>query len=192
MAQDEITGNLVLIGGSAGSLEVIFGLVQKLPATAGAVYVVVIHRKNDADSLLPQLLASRTVMPVREIEDKELMLPNHLYVAPGDYHLLIEDKKSFSLDCSEKWHHSRPSLDVTFESAAQVFGPRVIAVLLSGANADGAVGLRRIKEAGGVTVVQNPATAEVGFMPQQAIRLDAAVRVEDGDAIGDVLRELVQ
>lgn len=177
MAQDAVNLRVVVIGGSAGSLEVVFGIVSALPRRSGAAYVIVLHRKNDNDSLLADLLSSRTAMPVTEVEDKEHVQANHVYIAPPDYHLLFEDEQTFSLDSSEKVHYSRPSIDVTFESAADVFGPRAVGVLLSGANADGADGLKRIKNAGGYTVVQHPESAEVNFMPRQAIKNDAATAV---------------
>lgn len=173
MAQGAVN-RLVVIGGSAGSLEVLLQLLPDLPVQTDACYVVVVHRRADADSLLPGLLAGKTTMPVKEVEDKEAIYPNTVYVAPADYHLLVEDPHSFSLDSSEKVHYSRPSIDVTFESAAEAFGSAVVGVLLSGANADGAAGLKRIRQAGGITAVQDPATAEVGYMPQQAVKAAAA------------------
>lgn len=187
MEKDQIK-RLVVIGGSAGSLDVILGLVSELPVSAGFTFIVVVHRKSDSDSLLANILASRTAMPVCEVEDKEEILPNHIYIAPADYHLLLENKGLFSLDSSEKIHHSRPSIDVTFESAAETFGANVIGILLSGANADGAIGLKAIRDAGGLTVAQNPASAEVPYMPEQAIKLDAASEILDGSQIIDFFK----
>ena len=103
------------------------------------------------------------------MDDKDPILPGHIYLAPADYHLLIETDHQFSLDDSEKVNYSRPSLDVTFESAADVYGPSLVGVLLSGANADGTQGLTAIKKAGGVIIAQKPESAKVAFMPQQAI-----------------------
>lgn len=192
MAKGAVINKVVVIGGSAGSLEVILRLVPDLPVVSGTLFIVVVHRKSDAESLLCNILSRRTTMEVKEVEDKEPILPNIIYVAPSDYHLLVEDETAFALDSSEKIHYSRPSIDVTFESVAQAFGERVIGLLLSGANADGAEGLKEIKGAGGFTMVQNPQSAEVGFMPQQALnsfRVDLVLGI---DEIGKTIRRLVE
>ena len=190
MAEDAINSTrVVVIGGSAGSLEVILRLISHAPATA--VYVIIIHRKNDGESIFANLLSSRTSMPVKEVEDKEPILTGHVYVAPPDYHLLFEDRQNFSLDSSEKIHHSRPSIDVTFESAAETFGKQVIGILLSGANADGAQGLVHIKQAGGYAIVQDPKSAEIDFMPQQAINRQAFDEIIEGESIGIFLAQLL-
>jgi len=192
MAENQMTGfKVVVIGGSAGSLEVIMALVQTLPRSTGAVFIIIVHRKNDQESMLENLLSHRTQIPVRAVEDKDLLLPGNIYIAPPDYHLLIENESSFSLDSSEKVHYSRPSIDVTFESVADVFGSRVIGVLLSGANSDGANGLLKIRKSGGYTFVQNPATADMAYMPQQAIDLGAANEVLDAQELILSLQKLI-
>lgn len=176
MAQNKLS-KAVVIGGSAGSLDVMLNLLPQLAVDAQAVFIIVLHRKPDADTLLADILSRKTEMPVREVEDKESLLPGMVYLAPADYHLLLEDEHTFSLDTSEKVNYSRPSIDVTFESVAEIFGGRSIALLLSGASADGAEGMEKIKAAGGITIAQEPETAEVGFMPQQAILRGAAMHV---------------
>jgi two-component system, chemotaxis family, protein-glutamate methylesterase/glutaminase len=192
MAENNVGFSVVVIGGSAGSLDVIMKMTRHLSPEINAAYIIIVHRKNAADSMLTGLLAARTALPVKEVEDKEALLPGTVYIAPPDYHLLIEDEKSFSLDSSEKVNHSRPSIDVTFESAALVFGHAAIGVLLSGANADGAEGLQKIKNAGGYVIVQDPDTAEVSFMPQQAIKLGNIDAVVTGDELGEKLFQLLQ
>ncbi len=178
MAQNELNRwQLVAIGGSAGSLEVVLKIIAALPVPLNATVIIVLHRKNTHDSPLANIFASRTALPVKEVEDKETLLPGTIYLAPPDYHLLIEDAHNFSLDSSEKIHYSRPSIDVTFESAAETFGSSCVGVLLSGANADGAQGMLAISRKGGYTIAQDPQTAEVGYMPQQAIALNAATTV---------------
>jgi two-component system, chemotaxis family, protein-glutamate methylesterase/glutaminase len=170
MEKNEITtGAVIVIGGSAGSLEVILEITNRLPLFATAIIIIVVHRKIDNDSILEDLIAHKTLYPVKEVEDKDPIIPGTIYIAPPDYHLLIENKDTFSLDSSEKVHFSRPAIDVTFESVAEIFTNRVMGILLSGANADGAAGLVCIKEMGGHTLVQNPKTAEMSIMPQQAI-----------------------
>lgn len=171
MAKNRVTvpGNVVLIGGSTGSIDVLLSLLPALRSPLPFALIITLHRKNTADSTLAELLATKTSIPLREVDDKDPLEPGHIYLAPADYHLLLEQDGTFSLDDSEKINFSRPSIDVTFESAADVYGSALVGILLSGANADGTRGLRAIKEAGGVTIVQQPETAQVAFMPQQAL-----------------------
>lgn len=168
---------LIIIGGSAGSLEVIMHLVRDLPRDFSIPILIVLHRKSEPGNLLQELLSEKTSLEVREAEDKEIIEKRKIYIAPVDYHLLIEQNHGFSLDVSEKIHFSRPSIDVSFSSAADVFKSSLIGILLSGANADGAEGLMDIKDAGGLTIVQDPNSAEISFMPQQAIAIGAAEMV---------------
>jgi two-component system chemotaxis response regulator CheB len=170
MAEGSVTNRyeLLVIGGSAGSLEVLLHVLPLLQKDLPLAIVIVVHRKN-GESLLVDLLSDKTSWPVQEAEEKEPIRPRTIYVAPSDYHLLIEADKTISLDVSEKVHYSRPSIDVSFETAAEAYHSSVIAVLLSGANADGAQGLQQIKSRGGLTIVQDPAEAAVSYMPQQAI-----------------------
>ena len=131
--------------------------------------LVVLHRNSLFESSLELLFSTRTNLLVREVEEKEPILPGTIYICPADYHVLIEKDHSFSLDYSERVNYSRPSIDVTFRSAAEAYswsaagayGAQLACVLLSGGNADGAEGLQFVQERGGVTVVQDPATAEV-------------------------------
>lgn len=192
MAENQLnTFQVVVIGGSAGSLETVLAMAQALPAQMQAVIIIVLHRKNDPESILENLLSHKTQVPVREVEDKDEIQPGNIYIAPPDYHLLIEDERTFSLDSSEKVHFSRPSIDVTFESVANVFRQRSIGILLSGANADGAAGLLKIRKAGGTTIAQDPVSAEVGYMPQQAIDLGAAGMALDEIALISSFKELL-
>ncbi|CAG5068856.1 Protein-glutamate methylesterase/protein-glutamine glutaminase [Dyadobacter sp. CECT 9623] len=181
MEENRITPHceLLLIGGSAGSLEVLFKLLPLLKADLPFPVVLVLHRRNSGDSSLTELLASKSSLFTSEVEDKDPILAGNIYLAPADYHLLIENDRSFSLDYSEKINYSRPSIDVTFESAANIYGCSVVAALLSGANEDGTRGLMAIQKAGGRTVAQLPATAQMPFMPQHAITSDAAGLVLD-------------
>ncbi len=171
MAKNKV--KLILIGGSAGSLEVLLQVLPKLREDIHIPIVIVLHRKSTDDSLLTDLLSSRVNIPVREIEEKEPVAQG-IYIAPADYHLLFEEDGTFSFDDSEKVNYSRPSIDVVFESAAQVYGASLLAILLSGANADGAKGCKSVIAEGGITIVQDPEEAEVAYMPQQAINENAA------------------
>ncbi|RYF91279.1 MAG: chemotaxis protein CheB [Chitinophagaceae bacterium] len=186
------TDRVVIIGGSAGSLDIILKVVSTLPVHSNAAFIIVVHRKNDDGSILRDLLATRTLMMVREVEDKDPILPNQIYLAPPDYHLLIENPNAFSLDSSEKINYSRPSIDVSFQSVADVFGRGVIAVLLSGANADGAAGLEKVRLAGGVTVVQDPTTAEMEFMPREAIARGPIDKVVPAQELPELINSLLQ
>jgi two-component system chemotaxis response regulator CheB len=171
MAESSINNKyrLLIIGGSAGSLEVLIQLLPSIRQDLGVAIVIILHRKN-VESYLTDLLSEKASWPVKEAEEKEPILPGMIYLAPPDYHLLIEKDETFSLDYSEKVHYSRPAIDVTFEAAAEVYGFSSIGVLLSGANADGTEGIIKLKEAGGLTIVQDPAEATVSYMPQQAIK----------------------
>lgn len=160
---------LVVIGGSAGSLGALISFFPLISNTISVAIIIVLHRKETTPSLLPDILSAKTVLPVREAEEKEPILSGHIYVAPPNYHLLIEQDRTISLDDSEKVNYSRPSIDITFQSAADVYKSSLAGILLSGANADGADGLQQIANEGGVTVVQDPATAEVPFMPAFAL-----------------------
>lgn len=172
MEKDKVVGNqfdIVIIGGSAGSLQVLMKILPQLKAASPYALVIVLHRKNTEDKTLEELIDLKSIMCVKEVEDKVAILPGYIYVAPSDYHLLFEKETIISLDASEKINYSRPSIDVSFESAAESYGPRVLGIVLSGANADGTKGLQAIKQAGGLTIVQNPTTAEMPFMPKSAL-----------------------
>ncbi len=190
MAQNTLKKyRMVVIGGSAGSLEVIINIVSLIPLNTDASFIIVLHRKSSPDSILEDLLSTKTSLVVKEVEDKEKINPGSIYIAPADYHLLLEDQYNFSLDTSEKLHFSRPSIDITFQSAAEVFGESLIGILLSGANADGAEGIKTIAETGGYTIVQQPSSAEVSYMPEQALNLIRPDAIIKGTDIGTYLKD---
>lgn len=168
-AQMTKTYKLIVIGGSAGSLQVIFKLFKSIRHDFKVPFLLVVHRNNSFDSALEELLAFRTNLAVKEVEEKELIRPGFIYVCPADYHVLIEKDHSFSLDYSEKVNFSRPSIDVVFMSAAEVYREGLICILLSGANADGAAGLQQAKRKGSFVIVQQPIDADVAYMPEQAL-----------------------
>lgn len=171
MAESKIDKSckLLVIGGSAGSIDVLLKTLPDIKPEFPFTIVIVLHRKGDTDSTLANLFATRTSIPVKEVDDKEPILPGTIYVAPADYHLLFESNYIFALDFSEKVNYSRPSIDVTFESAADVCGRGLTCLLLSGANADGVEGMRIAKASGACLAVQDPDTADSYFMPLQAI-----------------------
>lgn len=191
MAQRETAFHrLIVIGGSAGSLDVLFRLLPVLRPDFPYPIVIVLHRRANVDTMLTELLGMKTKLQLSEPEDKDPIRPGWIYLAPGDYHILFEKDASISLDYSEKVAYSRPSIDVAFQSAADAFGEKVTGILLSGANADGTEGLRRIRETGGTTIAQLPQSAEVAFMPQQAISNDLADYILDVPGIAAYLNGL--
>lgn len=162
--------DLILIGGSAGSLQVIIEILPKLNPTTQQAIVIVFHRKASPNAeMLIDLLNIKSSLPVKEAEDKEEIQPGTVYIAPADYHLLLEKDHSFSLDISEKVNYSRPSIDLTFLTAADAYKDKLIAILLSGANSDGINGLKTIQKHGGHCIAQDPSTSLVAYMPTQAI-----------------------
>jgi two-component system, chemotaxis family, protein-glutamate methylesterase/glutaminase len=159
--------SIVVVGASWGGLEALSRLVAELPVTFPLPVVVIQHRGKDSKPLLAELLQGVTPVRVAEPDDKEPLLPGHVYVAPADYHLLI-DHGHLSLEIDAPVRYSRPSIDVTFASAAETYGAGVIGVVLTGANADGARGLRCISDHGGTAIIQDPETAEMPVMPRAA------------------------
>jgi two-component system chemotaxis response regulator CheB len=152
--------------------------------------VVIQHRGRDSQALLADLLQDRTRLLVSEPDDKEPLLPGHVYVAPADYHLLVDDGY-LTLEMDAPVRHSRPSIDVTFTSAAATFGRRAIGVVLTGANADGARGLRSIADNGGTAIVQDPESAEMPVMPRAARLAVPEAKVLPLDRIAPHLRALI-
>jgi two-component system chemotaxis response regulator CheB len=160
---------LVVVGASWGGLTAISELLQGLPDELAAAVAIVQHRGPEPEpGLYATLLQRRTSRRVVEVADKEPIRARHVYVAPADYHLLVEPG-FFSLSTEERVMYARPSIDVAFESAADAYRERVIGIVLTGANADGAAGLARIKRAGGVAIVQDPRTAAAAVMPEAAL-----------------------
>jgi two-component system chemotaxis response regulator CheB len=188
MAEVALTkARLIIIGGSSGSLEALLVLLPLLKTSFPLPVLLVIHRGNQADTALTELLASKTFLTVKEADDKDQLEPGCIYIAPPDYHVLLEADGSLSLDVSEKINFSRPSIDVALVSAAEVYGDALIAVLLSGANADGAAGMAMVSQKGGCVLVQDPATAAVAYMPERAILQSSVDRVLDPAAIASLL-----
>ena len=173
MEKKQITNqiNMLAIGGSAGSFDVLLKLIPFIKTNIEFPILIILHRKSNALNLISDLFTKKTKLPVAECEEKETLLNGKIYFAPADYHLLIEKDRTVSLDYSEKVNYSRPSIDITFKSLSEIYGQNLAAVLLSGANSDGAEGLMYIKKKNGTTIVQNPEEAEVKSMPQHAIKL---------------------
>ena len=174
--------DMIVIGASWGGLHAVGEVLSALPEEPCAAIVVAQHRGTATpDGGLAALLDLRTTLKVRDVDDKQPIERGCVYLAPPDYHLMIEDGY-FALSTAERVQYARPSVDVLFESAADAFGDRLVGVILTGANEDGAAGLARVKERGAIAIVQDPATAERRSMPDAAIaatHADAILPLED-------------
>ena len=180
--------SVVVVGTSAGGLRALERIFGSLPAEFPVPIACVQHRSKDSE-LFASVMQGMVALPVREAEDKELFLAPGVYLAPPDYHLLVEPGGRLALSTDEPVSFSRPSIDVLFESAADSYGAGVVGVLLTGANHDGTRGLIRIRAAGGIAIVQDPTTAESPEMPSAAIAIGAADTVVPLDAIaGELVR----
>lgn len=162
---------LIVVGTSLGGMRALETILHGLPPDFPLPLAVVQHRGTDGESPspLPSLLQRHTPLPVSEANDKEPMVGGRVYLAPPDYHLLVDERRRFALSVDDRVLFARPSIDMLFESAADVYRDRVLGVVLTGASADGAQGAARIKRRGGTVVAQDPTTAESGVMPRAAI-----------------------
>ena len=180
----------VVMGASAGGMEALTAVLSRLPENVALPILVVQHLHASDHGRFAEHLASRVTVKVSEARDKETIRPGHVYLAPATYHMLVEREKTIALSVDHKVNGSRPSIDVLFESAASVWGSRLIGVMLSGANQDGAAGMARIADRGGMTIAQDPDTAERPEMPRAAIAAARATTVLPPPRIGDLLCEL--
>jgi two-component system chemotaxis response regulator CheB len=205
----------VAIGASAGGVEALSILLPALPAALRAAVLIVVHLPRERASLLADIFSSKCARPVREAQDKEPVEPGTVYFAPPDYHLLVDSAPrgaavangavpggagrgrgdapvaaQFALSADDLVNFSRPSIDVLFESAADVYGSRLLGIILTGANHDGAAGLAAVHEAAGITVAQDPDTAQSALMPIAAIKRSPVDYVLTLEQIAELLREL--
>jgi two-component system chemotaxis response regulator CheB len=183
---------VVVVGASAGAVEALGLLLPELPGNFPWPVLVVVHLPARPPSLLVPLFSPRCALHVCDAEDKVPLLPGSVYFAPPDYHLLIESRALIALSIDPPVQFSRPSIDVLFHSAARVFGSAAVGILLSGANSDGAEGLRAISDAGGLAWVQEPATATAREMPQAALRRVPRAVAMAPAALGQALCHLAQ
>lgn len=181
----------IAMGASAGALEALSSVLTRLPAGFPTPILVVVHLPAGRESLMAPLLQETCRLPVREAEDKEPIDPGTVYLAPPDYHLLIEPDHRLSLSGEEPVLFSRPSIDVLFETAAEAYGPGLVGVVLTGANGDGARGLRAIRDAGGSALVQRPDTAMASAMPRAAIASCPDALALTLEEIAEYLRAMV-
>lgn len=178
----------IVIGASAGGVEALMTLLPPLSAAFALPIVIVLHLPRDRPSLLTEIFARSCRLRVCEAQDKELVLPGTVYFAPPDYHLLIDEGPQLALSADEPIHHSRPSIDVLFESAVDVYGSRLLGIVLTGANDDGAEGLAAIHHTGGITIIQQPDSAQVKQMVLSAAQRNPASQLLDLPAIAALLQ----
>ncbi|RYD89140.1 MAG: chemotaxis protein CheB [Sphingobacteriales bacterium] len=181
--------DIVLLGGSAGSFKLFFQIVKSISPTINKTIVIIMHRKKNFFSEIEKLFAEHSRIQLKEISDKDVLKVNTIYIAPANYHTLIEKEGYFSLDVSDAVWYSKPSIDVTFESAAEVYKERCAAILFSGANQDGAEGLLKLRNGGGLSIVQDPNDAEMTEMPQSAINIYAAEYILSTNDILALIKE---
>ena len=179
----------VVMGLSAGGQKAMDRVLPLLPRDFSLPLVVVQHITPDADGLVASNLAQRCAVAVKDAEDKEPLQPGTVYVAPAGYHLLVEEERTFSLSLDPPVNWARPSIDVLFDSAAEVFEERLVGIILTGANSDGSQGLEQVKQRGGLAVVQDPRTAQVDVMPRAAM---AATEVDHVLGLEGIARLLVE
>jgi two-component system chemotaxis response regulator CheB len=179
---------ILLLGGSAGSFNLIFSAIKSLSPGLNKTVIIVMHRKKNFQSGIEKIFAERCNLPVIEISDKDKININTIYITPQNYHTLIEKDGYFSLDVSEAVWFSKPSIDVTFESAADIYNKRCVAILFSGANQDGAQGMLKLRNSGALTIVQHPADALMPKMPEAALNLNAADYVLRTNEILELLK----
>ncbi|QBQ54303.1 chemotaxis protein CheB [Nitrosococcus wardiae] len=179
----------IVIGASAGALEALSILLPALPQDYPLPIMVVVHLSPDRESMLAELLRAKCSLDAREVEDKEPIQGGTIYFAPPDYHLLVEVDKHLSLSIEEPVHHSRPSIDVLFETAADAYGAALIGIVLTGASNDGSQGLKAVVSAGGTALIQRPDLAYIPTMPQAALDACPEAQVMSLEQITAYLQE---
>jgi two-component system chemotaxis response regulator CheB len=184
--------DILAIGTSAGGIDALKRVLTSFSYTGEVAIVIVQHLSPQNKSYLSKIISDAISANVKEIEDKMPIERGTIFIAPPNYHVLIEKTGTFTLTTTEKVCYARPSIDVTFDSIADTFGKRVIGILLTGANHDGGEGLKQIKMAGGYTIVQNPKTAEAPEMPSYGIEKAVPDEIIDLDNIGVRLNEILK
>jgi two-component system, chemotaxis family, protein-glutamate methylesterase/glutaminase len=167
----------IVVGASAGGLTALTSILCALPKSFSVPIIVVQHRSKEERDLLETVLQQKCEIRIKQADEKEMISPGFVYIAPPDYHLLIESSMSFSLTIDETVNYSRPSIDVLFESAAQVYREKLIGIVLTGSNSDGSNGIKLIHKYRGLTIAQNPDEAQYSAMPLASIRTGAVKKI---------------
>lgn len=173
----------VVIGTSAGGLHVLSTILEALPIDFPLPIIVVQHRSKEERTLLEEILSQKCKIKIKQADEKEKIKSGIVYFAPPDYHLLIERNRCFSLSSDERVNYSRPSIDVLFETAAYVYKDKLLAIILTGANHDGAAGIAKVRKQGGTTIAQNPEDALYPAMPKAAINTACVQHIFELDKI---------
>lgn len=181
----------VVIGSSAGGLNALKTLFKAIDERFGLPIIIVQHMSPDSDNYLPFFLDNIQKLRVKEADEKETPRPGFAYVAPPNYHLLIENDRSFTLTISERVNYARPSIDVLFETAAEAYQENLIGIILTGANNDGSKGMKIIRDFGGLTMVQDPEEAESDSMPRAALQATPVDYILTLEEIARYLNELI-
>ncbi len=177
----------VMIGGSAGSFQVVTRIIASLPKNYSLPIFLCLHRLKHVRSGFVEALSIKSALPICEPNDKDPIKPGVIYLAPANYHMYIELGNKFSLSTEEPVNHSRPSIDLSFMSAAYNYKRKLVGIILSGANRDGAVGLKKVKENGGLTVIQDPSECQVATMTNACLQI---VQVDHVYSTTEIIRFL--
>lgn len=180
----------VVIGGSAGSFQVLTKILSSLPKTFNLPVLLCMHRLKHVRSGFLEALAIKSNLPIIEPDDKEQIKPGKAYLAPANYHMFIDIGNRIALSTEEPVHHSRPSIDLSFITASQAFRDKLVGIILSGANSDGAFGLQKVKEHSGIAIVQDPNECQVRTMTESAMKLTKVDHVFTTDQIINFLLKL--
>ena len=180
----------VFIGGSAGSFQIILSLLENIPKNYPFPIFLILHRLKSVRSGFIEALSIKSKINLVEPDDKEIIEAGNIYLAPANYHMYIEFDNTISLSIEETVNHSRPSIDVTFSSAAQSLKEKAVGILLSGANKDGAAGLKDIKDNGGISVIQDPKDSQIQTMPQAALDLFKVDKILSAEEIINYVSKL--
>ena len=182
----------IVIGASAGGLHALISILKPLPSNYPIPVIVVQHRAKDERSMLEEVMQHKCSIGIKQADEKEEIQHGFVYFAPPNYHLLVESNGTFSLSYDVPVNYSRPSIDVLFETAADVYKERLLGIILTGANKDGAEGMKKLRALGGTTIAQQPATADYPEMPQAAISTGAIQHILTPEAIGRFLLDCIK
>jgi two-component system, chemotaxis family, protein-glutamate methylesterase/glutaminase len=180
---------IIIIGGSAGSFQVVTKILSKLPSNFNIPVVLALHRLKHIRHGFVEALSIKSALPVSEPLDKETIKPGKIYLAPANYHLYVELAGKFALSTEEPVNHSRPAIDLTFQTGAYSYKEKTVGIILSGANKDGAIGLKKVKDWGGLTIVQDPKEAQMPTMPLAA--LEKAGKVDHIYNVDEIINFLI-
>ncbi len=182
----------IVIGSSAGGIDALVKIIPKLPREFPVPVIIAQHISPISDNYIAEFLNNKSNIKVQEAEEKTKAEPGNAYIAPPNYHLLMERDKTFSLTTTERVNFARPSIDVLFKTAAEAYGKDLIGVILTGGNHDGASGMHYIQQLKGTTIVQEPSTAEVDIMPQSILNIIAPTKILPLDKIASYLISIMK